>query len=41
VSLALRLEFAAPDRTLSDEEVAEARSSIVSGLEQIGGSIRD
>ncbi len=40
-SLALRLEFRGADRTLTDEEVAGLRASIVAALEQIGGSIRD
>jgi phenylalanyl-tRNA synthetase beta chain len=40
-SLALRLEFRADDRTLTDEEVAELRSAIVAALKEIGGSIRD
>jgi phenylalanyl-tRNA synthetase beta chain len=39
-SLALRLEFAAPDRTLTDEEVAELRAAIVAALERIGGTLR-
>jgi phenylalanyl-tRNA synthetase beta chain len=39
-SLALRLEFRAPDRTLTEEEVAERRNAIVAALEQIGGQIR-
>jgi phenylalanyl-tRNA synthetase beta chain len=40
-SLALRLEFRAADRTLTDEEVAKLRSQIAESLEQIGGSIRE
>jgi phenylalanyl-tRNA synthetase beta chain len=40
-SLALRLEFRAPDRTLTDEEVAAKRSSIASALSEIGGSFRE
>jgi phenylalanyl-tRNA synthetase beta chain len=40
-SLALRLEFRAPDRTLTDEEVAERRDAIRAGLEEIGGSLRE
>jgi phenylalanyl-tRNA synthetase beta chain len=42
-SLALRLEFRAADRTLTDEEVAAARASIEAALEAvgIGGSIRE
>jgi phenylalanyl-tRNA synthetase beta chain len=39
-SLALRLEFRAPDRTLTDEEVAERRSAIERALESIGGRLR-
>jgi phenylalanyl-tRNA synthetase beta chain len=40
VSLALRLEFRAPDRTLTDEEVAGARAAIESALGEIGGTLR-
>jgi phenylalanyl-tRNA synthetase beta chain len=40
-SLALRLEFRAPDRTLTDEEVAGPRAAIRAELEQIGGSLRE
>jgi phenylalanyl-tRNA synthetase beta chain len=40
-SLALRLEFRAPDRTLTDEEVAGLRSQIAEQLDQIGGSLRE
>ncbi len=39
-SLALRLEFRAPDRTLTDEEVAGRRSAIEDALEEIGGRLR-
>jgi phenylalanyl-tRNA synthetase beta chain len=40
-SLALRLEFRAPDRTLTDEEVAERRAKIVAALdEQLGARLR-
>jgi phenylalanyl-tRNA synthetase beta chain len=39
-SLALRLEFRAPDRTLTDEEVAERRSAIERELAEIGGRLR-
>jgi phenylalanyl-tRNA synthetase beta chain len=39
-SLALRLTFQAPDRTLTDDEVAEHRSSIEAKLEGIGGQLR-
>ncbi|MFN8217251.1 MAG: phenylalanine--tRNA ligase subunit beta [Solirubrobacterales bacterium] len=41
VSLALGLEFRAPDRTLTDEEVAAAREAIRRELEQIGGTLRE
>ena len=40
-SLALRLEFRAPDRTLTDDEVAQRRKKIVAALrEQVGGELR-
>jgi phenylalanyl-tRNA synthetase beta chain len=39
-SLALRLEFRAPDRTLTDEEVLGHREAIARALEAIGGSLR-
>jgi phenylalanyl-tRNA synthetase beta chain len=39
-SLALRLEFRAADRTLTDEEVAGLRSSIEERLGEIGGTLR-
>ena len=39
-SLALRLEFRAPDRTLTDEEVADRRAAIESSLAEIGGRLR-
>jgi phenylalanyl-tRNA synthetase beta chain len=39
-SLALRLEFRAPDRTLTDDEVSEQRAAIESALAGIGGSLR-
>jgi len=39
-SLALRLEFRASDRTLTDEEVAAKRTAIEAGLEKLGGSLR-
>ncbi|HWO16894.1 MAG TPA: hypothetical protein VNM89_09315, partial [Solirubrobacterales bacterium] len=39
-SLALRLEFRAPDRTLTDEEVAGARAAIEAELKKIGGTLR-
>ncbi len=40
-SLALRLEFRAADRTLTDEEVAARREAIVAALNEIGGSPRE
>jgi phenylalanyl-tRNA synthetase beta chain len=40
-SLALRLTFRASDRTLTDAEVAERRSTIESAVQQIGGSLRE
>ncbi len=40
-SLALRLEFRAGDRTLTDEEVATLRGSIATVLGEIGGSLRE
>ncbi|HTT93315.1 MAG TPA: phenylalanine--tRNA ligase subunit beta [Solirubrobacterales bacterium] len=40
VSLALRLEFRAPDRTLADEEVGGLRAAIAADLEGIGAQIR-
>ncbi len=40
-SLALRLEFRAGDRTLTDEEVAEPRAAIVTSLGEMGGSLRE
>jgi len=39
-SLALRLEFCASDRTLTDEEVGGLRSSIEERLAEIGGTLR-
>ncbi len=42
VSLALRLRFRAPDRTLTDEEVAARRRQIASALsDELGGRVRD
>jgi phenylalanyl-tRNA synthetase beta chain len=40
-SLAIGLEFRAPDRTLTDEEVAERRAAITEALAGIGGSLRE
>jgi phenylalanyl-tRNA synthetase beta chain len=39
-SLALRLEFRAPDRTLTDEDVAALRERIEAELARIGGALR-
>ena len=39
-SLALRLEFRAPDRTLTDDEVAEVRGRIEQDLAELGGKLR-
>ncbi len=39
-SLALSLSFRAPDRTLSDEDVAPARRRILEALGEIGGELR-
>jgi phenylalanyl-tRNA synthetase beta chain len=39
-SLALRLEFRAPDRTLTDAQVAERRSAIEVAIAELGGSLR-
>ena len=42
VSLALRLHFRAPDRTLTDEEVAGRRRRIATALtEELSGRVRD
>ena len=41
MSLALALEFRAPDRTLTDAEVATRREAIVAALrDQVGGELR-
>ncbi|HEX5145482.1 MAG TPA: hypothetical protein VFV85_00560, partial [Conexibacter sp.] len=40
VSLALRLAFRSPERTLTDDEVAGLRSAIESALGDVGGRIR-
>ena len=40
-SLALRLEFRADDRTLTDAEVAERREAIKQALARIGGTLRE
>ena len=40
-SLAYRLRFRAPDRTLTDEDVAERREAVAAALrEQLGGELR-
>jgi phenylalanyl-tRNA synthetase beta chain len=39
-SLALRLEFRAADRTLTDDEVAALRESIAAELAEVGGALR-
>ncbi len=39
-SLALRLEFRAPDRTLSDADVSGPREAIIAALAAIGGELR-
>ena len=39
-SLALRLQFRAPDRTLTDEDVAERRAAIERELAELGGRLR-
>jgi phenylalanyl-tRNA synthetase beta chain len=39
-SLALALSFQAPDRTLTDEDVAPARERIVAALGDLGGELR-
>ncbi|MDX6633689.1 MAG: phenylalanyl-tRNA synthetase beta chain, partial [Solirubrobacterales bacterium] len=40
-SLALRLEFRAADRTLTEAEVSELRAAIAAELEKLGGSLRE
>lgn len=39
-SLAIRLTYSAPDRTLTDKETEKARRSITNKLEEIGGALR-
>ncbi|MEA2386589.1 MAG: phenylalanyl-tRNA synthetase beta chain [Thermoleophilaceae bacterium] len=39
-SIALRLEFRAPDRTLTDDEIAAVRDEIERALGEIGGKLR-
>ena len=41
VSLALHVTYSAPDRTLTDEEVASKRAAITAALaDQLGGRVR-
>jgi len=40
-SLALQLAFRAPDRTLTDEEVAGRREAITAAIGEVGGSLRE
>ncbi|HWB69305.1 MAG TPA: hypothetical protein VG518_04960, partial [Solirubrobacterales bacterium] len=40
-SLAFNLEFRAPDRTLTEEEVGGLRKAIEGKLEEIGGTLRE
>jgi phenylalanyl-tRNA synthetase beta chain len=40
-SIAMRLEFRSPDRTLTDEEVAGRRAAITEALREIGGMLRE
>ncbi|MFT3862838.1 MAG: phenylalanine--tRNA ligase subunit beta [Solirubrobacterales bacterium] len=40
-SLALSLEFRAPDRTLTDDEVESARATILAEVQKIGGGFRE
>ena len=40
-SLALRLAFRTPDRTLTDEEVSERREAIRAAVAEIGGGLRE
>jgi phenylalanyl-tRNA synthetase beta chain len=40
-SLALRLEFRSPDRTLTDDEVAARREAITEELKRLGGTLRE
>jgi phenylalanyl-tRNA synthetase beta chain len=39
-SLAIRLTYSAPDRTLTDKETEKARKSITAKLQEIGGQLR-
>ncbi len=41
VSLALRLEFRSPERTLTDEDVTARRTAIADALSEIGGTLRE
>jgi phenylalanyl-tRNA synthetase beta chain len=40
-SIAMRLEFRSPERTLTDEEVAQRRATITAALREIGGTLRE
>lgn len=40
-SLAMNLEFCSGERTLTDEDVAEAREAIKAKLDEIGGTLRE
>ena len=40
-SLAMRLTYRAPDRTLTDEEIAERREAIRAAVEKLGGALRE
>jgi phenylalanyl-tRNA synthetase beta chain len=39
-SLAMRLEFRSPERTLTDEEVGTARVAIEAEIAKLGGALR-
>jgi phenylalanyl-tRNA synthetase beta chain len=39
-SLAMRLEFRSPERTLTDEDVAGARVAIEAEIAKLGGALR-
>jgi phenylalanyl-tRNA synthetase beta chain len=39
-SLALALSFRAPDRTLTDDDIAPVRARIVASLGKLGGELR-
>ena len=40
-SIAMRLEFRSPERTLTDAEVAQRRAAITAALREIGGMLRE